>query len=176
MSASSPDEADRARIVWLLRSLHDVQLYDEALFALMLEHGGPLTLDQRCKIEACRLLELAMGRRLSDHLVLNKGDGIGPPGRGRLSAAGYTAVHQTAWKSRMAALEASVDEVIPSFRELKALYADREPDLCNTLLAHVLVLREFARLEAQGEGERSLTGVLSLLGAEAREALSQFAG
>ncbi len=167
--------AKDARIVELLRSAYEAELRSESMFALMLEHGGPASLDQQGKIEACRLLEIDMSALLSDHITLE----LGLPLRRPQDPAATvppdpTAIHCRAWPSRMAAVEAVAVEDIAAFRDLKALYADRQPMLCNTLLAHALMIRDFARREADGETEDSLRGVLSLLSPGAREALARF--
>jgi hypothetical protein len=74
----------------------------------------------------------------------------------------------------MAALETAASAMIPPVRELKVLYAARQPRLCNTLLAHALMIRDFAHAESEGEPERSLGRIVSLLEQDAREALLQF--
>src|SRR5436853_119793 len=54
-------------VVDLLSWIYEIELYGEAMYALMLEHGGELTADQRRKVEACRLLEIQMTEFLGTH-------------------------------------------------------------------------------------------------------------
>lgn len=163
-----------ARAIELLRSMHAVEMYGEMMFALMLENGGPLSSCQRCKIEACRLLEVDMAEMISNHVTLELGLKLAPPEQPALTAAQHAAIHEQDWRRRMMAVEVVAAGVIAPFRELKTLYADRQPKLCNTLLAHALIIRDFAHHEVEGDTELSLGGVMSMLRDETMAALSHF--
>jgi hypothetical protein len=168
--AVSPD----GRIVERLRSMSYIEMYGEAMFGLMLEHGGALTPEQRRKIEACRLLEVEMSELLCKHLALELGLPIGALSHRPLTASEKKTIHEQSWQARMEALETVASVIVAAARELKTAYSRRQPTLCNTLLAHALMLRDFAHHEAEGDVDRSLGGVVSLLGADAREALLAF--
>ncbi len=163
-----------ARVIELLRSMHAVEMYGEMMFALMLENGGPLSSCQRCKIEACRLLEVDMAEMISNHITLELGLALAPPDPPALTSAQHAAIHEQDWRRRMTAVEVVAAGVIAPFRELKTLYADRQPKLCNTLLAHALIIRDFAHHEVEGDTELSLGGVMSMLRDETMAALSHF--
>ncbi len=162
------------RVIELLRSMHAVQMYGEMMFALMLENGGPLSSCQRCKIEACRLLEVDMAEMISNHITLELGLKLVPPEQPALTAAQHAAIHEKDWRRRMTAVGVVAAGVIAAFRELKTLYAARRPKLCNTLLAHALIIRDFAHHEVEGDTELSLGGVMSMLRDETMVVLSHF--
>ena len=166
--------ASDTRIMALLRSLYALELRGETMFALMLENGGSLTLEQRGKVEACRLLLIEMAESLSNHITLELGLPLACPDELVLSPISLSAVHAGSWRARMTALEAAVVGVIAHFRELKALYSARQPRLCNTLLAQALVIRDFAHREADGDADRSLGCVMRLLGEDGKLSLARF--
>jgi hypothetical protein len=140
----------------------------------MLEHGGRLSFEQRRKIEACRLLTVEMAELIHHHFVLHLGLPLSAPSTLTFGPGLHTAIHEESWQARMIGLELATTPAVAHFRELKSQYAARAPKLCNTLLAHALMVRDFAHREAEGEPEHSLGGVVSLLGAEGREALLLF--
>lgn len=163
-----------ARVIELLRAMHALEMYGEMVFALMLENGGPLSSSQRCKIEACRLLGVDMAEMISNHITLELGLALAPSDPPALTPAQHAAIHEQDWRRRMIAVEVVAAGVISPFRELKTLYADRQPKLCNTLLAHALIIRDFAHHEVEGDTELSLGGVISMLRDETMVALSHF--
>ena len=162
------------QVVDLLSWIYEIELYGEAMYALMLEHGGPLTAQQRRKVEACRLLEIQMTELLGTHLVLELGVSLNISLNRAHSRLERTIIHGKSWQSRMAALEAAAAGMVGPLRELKILYAERQPMLCNTLLAHALMIRDFAHAEAEGDVDGSLGRIVSLLDEGAREALLQY--
>src|SRR5438874_1718362 len=118
-------------IVELLSWIYEIELYGEAMYALMLEHGGELTADQRRKVEACRLLEIQMTELLGTHLVLELGVCVNPSLNRAHSSLERAIVHGRSWRRRMAALETAAAEMLGPLRELKLMYATRQPTLCN---------------------------------------------
>src|SRR5438552_2812245 len=112
-------------VVDLLSWIYEIELYGEAMYALMLEHGGELTADQRRKVEACRLLEIQMTEFLGTHLVLELGVSLNPSLNRAHSSLERTIIHGKSWRKRMAAVETAAAEMLGPLRELKLLYAKR---------------------------------------------------
>ena len=156
----------------LLRMLYVTEVYSAETFARMLETYRGLSGDQRRKLEACRRLELAMSRRLHDHLTRDLGLPVRTPPRARQAAETLASLPHGAWSERMTELEGGSIRGVTGFRTLKALYGEREPNLCATLLAHEMALRDFARDELDGQPDCSLDRILKLLGAEDRRAVA----
>jgi hypothetical protein len=175
-SASGEPASGGATANTLLRMFYVTQVYSVESFAHMLATYEGLTADHRRKLEACRRLALAISLRLRLHMTMDLGLDVKPPARAR-QAARTLATQQTAsWTERMTELEQGAYRGVTAARALKALYGAHQPNLCATLLAHEMALRDFARDELDGEGETSLAGILALLGPDDRAAIAAFAG
>ncbi len=175
LTRPTPPRADDDTVVSFLRMLYVTEVYSAEAFAVMLETYVGLTADQRRKFEACRRLELAMSRRLLDHLTANLGRSVRPPSRARQAAETLAPLAHGSWFDRMTELEGGSIRGVMGFRTLKTLYGDREPNLCGTLLASEMAMRDFARDELDGDSDYSLNRILALLGPEDRAAVAAFA-
>ena len=160
----------------LLRMLYVTEVYSAETFAFMLETYRGMTSEQRRKFEACRRLELTMSGRIHDHLTQDLGLSVRPPPRARQAAETLAPLPDGSWFDRMTELEGGSIRGVAGFRALKAMYGDREPNLCATLLAHEMALRDFARDELDDQPESSVDRILALLSIEDRLAVAAFNG
>jgi hypothetical protein len=156
----------------LLRMIYVGQVYSAETFALVLATYPGLTAEHRRKFEACHRLEAAMAQRLLDHLTRDLGQNVRPPVRARQAAETLAPGHGT-WFDYMTELEGGAIRGVQSARALKTMHEANAPNLCATLLASRMALRDFARDELDEETEFSLDRILALLSPEDRLAVSQ---
>jgi hypothetical protein len=161
----------------LLNLMYAARVYAIEAFNYMLETYAHLTPDQRRKFEACRRLEIAMCRRLFSHLTNDLGLTVRPPGRIRQVAVSLAVAGRNGtWFDGMTDLEGAAIRGVQSCRMLKALYQHRDVNLCATMLASRMALRDFARDELDDLTDVSLDRILALLSAEDRQAIADFDG
>jgi len=155
----------------LLRMIYVSEVYSAGTFAYVLETYEGLTAGQRRRFDACRRLEVMIAARLFDHLTRDLGLPIKPPVRTRQAVLNLAPPRHGTWFDYMTELEGGAIRGVQSARALKAMYQDREPNLCATLLASRMALRDFARDELDDQSESSLDRILALLSPEDREAV-----
>lgn len=157
----------------LLRMIYAAMVYAVETYDYMLEVYRGLTPDQRRKLEACRRLEVMMTRRLHDHLTIDLGLEVRRPRRARQAAEMLARLEHGSWADRMSDLEAVAIRGVSGFRSLKAIHGERAPNLCASLLAKDMAVRDMARDELDGEPGGGFDRVLALLSPEDREAVQR---
>jgi hypothetical protein len=171
-SAYAP--ADEEPVVSLLRRMYGARVYVAETFSYMLENYTELTPDQRRKLHACRRLEIAMGRRLFTHLTQDLGLSVRPPARVHQAVTLLAWPRHATWFDKMGEMEQAAIRGVQVSRGFKTMYQSRDANLCATLLASRMALRDFARDELDEMPEVSLGQVLALLDTEDREAIASF--
>jgi hypothetical protein len=173
-----PDRAENSDDIAtnLIRMLYVSQVYSAEAFGYVLETFTNLTADQKRKFEACRLLEITVSQRLLRRLTDDLSLTIRPPSRARQAAASLAPPRDGTWFDYMTELEAAATRGIQGARALKTLYQTQDANLCATLLASRMALRDFARDELDGQTQRSLHPILALLSSEDRSAVAAVVG
>ena len=177
MQPESPEPSDSRTgrdesIVTMLRMFYVSAAYAEAAFGHMLSAYQGLTADQRLKVEALRRLTEESSDRIRKALRESWNVDVDRPKRAGEMAVLIADQPIGTWHDRMVRLEDICVRGVESFRVLRQLYGQRAPELCATLLAKQMAMRDFARLELDGEGANSMAMLLRLLSPGAREDLA----
>ena len=177
MQPDSPEPRDSRTgrdesVITMLRMFYVSAAYAEAAFRHMLSAYQGLTDDQKLKVEALRRLTEESSEWIRKALGEAWSVEVGPPKRAGEMAVLIADQPIGTWHDRMVRLEDICVRGVESFRVLRQIYGQRAPELCATLLAKQMAMRDFARLELDGEGASSLAMLLRLLSPTARADLT----